>query len=152
MTTATEASNEIQAMYKDFRIGVYDGRAIMLRVPRFECGYYWAFGYLGNMNVHFHLDNLEAVDDSCTHLNLYEQLENFFGDTLTIPEAKRWTFCEVVLTIYMLKQAAALFYRGGAYYVKNPDELLIENPEYVDHINNVLIPKQIHTLYAILAE
>lgn len=149
MTTATEHSNQFKAQFKDFRIGIMDGRDVMLRVPSFDCGWYWGFGYLGNRDCHFHLNYLESMDPKLANKNLYDQLIGLFGDSLTIPRKKLWTFCEIVKTIYTLKEAAEVFGRGGS-YTKNPDKDALTIPEYVDRINNELIPMQIRSLWELL--
>lgn len=151
MTTATEHSNQFKAQFKDFRIGVMDGRGIMLRVPSFDCGWYWGFGYLGNRDCHFHLDHLDSVDSKLANKNLYAQLIGLFGDSLTIPREKLWTFCEIVETVYALKQAAEVFGRGGSHYNQNPDKDALTVPEYVRHINDELIPMQIRSLWVLLS-
>lgn len=150
MTTATEHSNQFKAQFKDFRIGIMDGRVVMLRVPSFDCGWYWGFGYLGNSHCHFHLDHLESMDPKLANENLYDQLIGLFGDSLTIPREKLWTFCEIVKTVYTLKEAAEVFGRGGSHYTKNPDKDALTIPEYVDRINNELIPMQIRSLWELL--
>lgn len=150
MTTAIEHSNQFKAQFKDFRIGTINGHYVMLRVPSFDCGWYWGFGYLGNRYCHFHLDRLEFMDPELANKNLYDQLIGLFGDSLTIPREKLWTFCEIVKTIYTLKEAAEVFGRGGSHYTKNPDKDALTIPEYVSHINNVLIPMQIRSLWELL--
>ena len=151
MTTAIEHSNQFKAQFKDFLIGVMDGRGILLRVPSFDCGWYWGFGYLGNKNCHFHLNHLESMNPSLANKNLYDQLIGMFGDSLTIPKDVLWKFCEIVQTIYTLKEAAKVFGRGGSHYTTNPDAGALKIPEYVSHINDDLIPMQIRSLWALLA-
>lgn len=151
MTTATEHSNQFKTQLKDFRIGVMGGRGVMLRVPSFDCGWYWGFGYLGNRDCHFHLDHLDSMDSKLANKNLYDQLIGLFGDSLTIPKDRLWTFCEIVKTIYTLKEAAEVFGRGGSHYTQNPDKNALIVPEYVRHINGELIPMQIRSLWALLS-
>ena len=151
MTTATEHSNQFKVQFKDFRIGVMDSRGVMLRVPSFDCGWYWGFGYLGNRDCHFHLDHLDSMDSKLANKNLYDQLIGLFGDSLTIPKDRLWTFCEIVKTIYTLKEAAEVFGRGGSHYTQNPDKNALTVPEYVRHINDELIPMQIRSLWALLS-
>lgn len=151
MTTATEHSNQFKTQLKDFRIGVMDGRGVMLRVPSFDCWWYWGFGYLGNRDCRFHLDHLDSMDSKLANKNLYDQLIGLFGDSLTIPKDRLWTFCEIVKTIYTLKEAAEVFGRGGSRYTQNPDKNALTVPEYVRHINDELIPMQIRSLWALLS-
>ena len=152
MTTATQHSSKFKSQFKDFRIGAINGRGIMLRAPSFSCGWYWGFGYLGNERCHFHLSHLESMDSKLANKNLYDQLISLFGDSLTIPKENLWKFCEIVKTVYTLKEAAEVFGRGGSHYTKNPDAESIENPQMVEHINSVLIPMQIRSLWELLTD
>ena len=133
------------------RLGVHHGRGISLRRPSWDCGWYWGFGYLGNRSCHFHLSGLDVFDSSLSNKNMYDQIKLFFGDSLTIKDDKAlWKFCEIVRTIYSLKESAEVFGRGGSHFTSNPDAKSIKNPELVTHINEVLIPMQIRTLYQVL--
>lgn len=106
---------------------------------------------LGNLDNHFHLDSLDFMDSKLSNKNLFDQIKAFFGNSLTITDDKAlWKFCEVAKTIYTLKRTAELFRLGGSHYSTNPDKEALQIPEYVKHINEVLIPLQIRTLYGIL--
>lgn len=150
MTNPANISVVISDSFTKFRMGAMDGRSIFLSVPTFDCGWYWGFGYLGNSQCHFHLDSLDSMDSSLVNKNMYDQLKLLFGDSLTIADGKLWKFCEVVQTIYTLKKAAEVFGRGGSYYTSNPDAELLKNQEWVNHINYVLIPAQINTLFGVV--
>lgn len=150
MKTPLAHSDEFKTKFKDFRIGVMDRRGVLLRVPSFDCGWYWGFGYLGNRDCHFHLNSLEVMDSSLANKNMYDQLIGLFGDSLTIPKDKLWQFCEIVNSVYTLKKAAELFGRGGSHYTTNPDASTLKIPEYENHINSELIPMQIRSLWALL--
>lgn len=149
---ANDISEDIKSSYKDFRIGVLDGRGVALRVPSFDCDWYWGFGYLGNRDCHFHLNWLESMDDKLNNKNLFDQLKGLFGDSLTIPDKNLWQFCEIVKTIYSLKDAAEVFGRGGSHYTTNPDAEAIKDTDIVEKINVHLIPMQIRTLWKLLEE
>lgn len=124
---------------------------IYLLRPSWECGWYWGFGYLRGRDVHYHLDRLDAVDKRLTHINIYNQVtQHFSGDgaIANMREAKTlWRFCEVVKTIYALKEAAAVLGRGGSHIAQNPLMELIQNFDEVDRINEVLIPRLIDEMY-----
>lgn len=138
---------------ENVRLGVLDGRGIALRRPSWDCDWYWGFGYLGNWDCHFHLNGLESMDSECYRKNLFDQLKVFFGDSLTIKDDKLlWKFCEIVTTIYTLREAAEVFYRGGSNYSSNPDKPSLVNKDYTQHINETLIPMQIMSLYKVLKD
>lgn len=136
---ARDESEKIKGMYKDFEIGTLDNATVWLRVPSFDCDWYWGFGHLGNRNCYFRLNCLHSVTPTLrgTHRNMHDSLLDVFGDSLTIRQENLWEFCEVAETIYGLKHSAEIFGYGGSSYT-------------VQRINDVLIPTQIHLMYKIL--
>ena len=62
MNSTTKQSivlNKLMAKYPlTIFLGKHDGKSILLRRPSFECDWYWGFGYIGNKNLHTHLDCL----------------------------------------------------------------------------------------------
>lgn len=151
---STELNKMMEVYPANFRMGTYHGRGINLRRPSFDCDWYWGFGYLGNRDCHYHLDSLETMDwqnDAMRNKNLFDQLKIHFGDSLTIKDdADLWSFCEIVTTIYTLKEAAELFNRGGSNYTTNPDRGLLTDWTMEEKINKEFIPTQIASLYRIL--
>lgn len=147
---------KVAAFPANFRLGSVHGRSILFRRPLFYCNWYWGFGYLGNRDCHYHLDSLHTFDwqnKDMQNKTLYDQLKLHFGDTLTITDDRDlWKFCEIVRTIYTLRKTADLFYLGGSHFTTNPDAELLKNPEEWKRINEVLIPAQLTSLYAILAK
>lgn len=161
MTTAPNAffnslNAKMEAFPANFRLGSVHGCGILLRRPSFDCNWYWGFGYVGNRGCHYHLDSLHTMDwqnKEMQNKNLYDQLKLHFGDTLTITNDRDlWTFCEIVRTIYTLRKMADLYHLGGSHFTTNPDAELLKNPDEWKRINEVLIPAQIASLYAILAK
>lgn len=150
MTTALEASNTFKNTLKRFYMGRTNRRRIWLSVPSFDCGWYWGFGYLGNNNCHFHLNRLDSMDQTLARKHMHDQLIGLFGESLTIKGKQLWQFCEIALTIYALEKAAEVFGRGGSHTTTNPDADSLKAPDIVKHINDVLIPMQIRTLWALL--
>lgn len=123
-----------------------DNGGIYMSRPSWDCDWYWGFGYIGNRNLHTHLNCLGKS-------NLYDNLKNYFNQEFIIKEDKDiWQFAEVVMTIYQLRKTAELFHRGGSHYTTNPQQQLLINPEWEQHINCVLIPQQIDAMYQILAK
>jgi|LakMenEpi03Aug12_release.lakeMendotaPanAssembly.Ray.scaffolds.fasta_scaffold207512_6 hypothetical protein len=125
-----------------FLLGKNNEENIYLSVPSFDCN--WGFGYIGNKNTHYHLYSLMKETD------LYNGLKKHFGDTLTIKEENLYEFCEIVKTIYSLKETAEVFGRGGSHYTTNPLKGLIIDKDLVNKINGKLIPELIDYMYKIL--
>ena len=152
---ANNISADMQTTLKRFYIGMLDGERIYLSVPKFDCDWYWGFGYLGNRNCHFHLKNCASFlydNHELQRKNMYDQLKGVFGDSLRIPDNKLWEFCEIAQTIYTMKESAEVFGRGGSHYTTNPDRETIKNTDIVETININVIPKQIRSLWKLLEE
>jgi hypothetical protein len=143
---AIDASKEFQATMKKFYMGKHDGDKCYLAVPSFDCGWYWGFGYVQSRNMHTHLNWLNNGKNQ----NMFDSIKEFFGDTLVIDDKKLWQLCEIATTIYTLKNAAELFYRGGSNYTKNPNHNKLQDMALCNHINDTLIPLQIFTLWNVL--
>ena len=148
---ASDQSNTLNAQMEQYPAKVYmgsnGGARIYLSRPKFDCDWYWGFGYLGNDRCHYHLNGVTEGKN----INFRDALLAHFGDSFIIKdEALVWQFSEIVLTIYTLKKAAEMFYRGGSHMTTNPDAASLKKTEWVDEINNVLIPRQIAALYKIL--
>ena len=144
----------MEAYPKNVKLGVVDGRGVMLRRPSFDCDWYWGFGYLGNSQCHYHLDGLASMEWKNKDIqgkNLFDQMKIHFGESLVLNDKSLWKFCEIVTTIYTLCKTAEVFNRGGSHFTTNPDAELLKHPEMWTHINEVLIPAQIASLYKVLA-
>lgn len=129
----------------EYLMGKVNGENIYLSAPEWACGWYWGFGYLGNKNCYYHLDGLRKTHNA----NLYDALYKEFGNTLTIGKidnnnfgnnSKLYTFCELVLTAYTLKETAEVLGCGGSHMTTNPLASLIKNETEVTRINTVVLP------------
>lgn len=120
------------------------GELIWLFSPKWECDWYWSFGQLGNRNCHYHLEGYASVCGFGEHrnVNMFEALK---ADYVLHPALQQdedlWLFCELAKTAYSLIQVAQVFGRGGSHYAVNPCAASIKNPEWVKHINEVLLPE-----------
>lgn len=158
MTTATYKNNTLMEKYpKNFLLGhpTDGGRGYLFRRPSFDCGWYWGFGYLGNRDVHFHLDNMTSIHPELANKNMFDQLKMLFGDNLTITnDGDLWKFCEHASAIYKMRVAAELFHRGGSSYTSNErsDSIKELGHDMYETLNSVLIPEQIESLYRVLAK
>lgn len=129
-----------------------DGARIYLTKPTWDCGWYWSFGYLGNRNEHYHLDSYQSKDhflklEDGSFKILTEKRNKCMYDCLLEdydlnPKIKEnlWTFCELALTAYSLKEAAEVFNRGGSHMTKNPCCDIIKNHDMVEKINKEMLP------------
>lgn len=115
---------------------------IWLTKPKYSCGWYWSFGYLGNKNCHYHLDGYQ----NGRNINMYAALQT---DYLLSPHIANnlWSFCEQAQTIYTLKEAADVLYRGGANYTTNPLRNFIISNNHNDNLNMVVLPKLLQNFW-----
>lgn len=142
-----------------------EGRKVWLEKPRWDCGWYWGFGYLETMRGN--REPSKAIDielhthwDSCvgrSRLNAYDWFQAEFGKTLTdsfnskvkkekgvkycrFTSRQLWTLCELMATFYTLKETAEVLGRGGSHYTENPCASVIQNKAERDRINSVVLP------------
>ena len=111
------------------------GENIFITAPKWDCDWYWGFGYLGNRNSHYHLHGYANGRNQ----NMYDCL---LEDYELNPKIKThlWTFCELAKTAYALKETAEVLGRGGSHYASNPVTGIIKNPKEVKRINEVVLP------------
>ena len=125
-------------------LGKNDGETIFLSPPSWDCGWYWGFGYIGNINRHYHIDGLSKGK------NIHDGMIEHFGDSLRIRPSDVWTFAELMQTFYNLKEAAEVLGRGGSYSTTNPCASVIMNKEETARINNDVFPAIFDEIYKIL--
>jgi len=130
-----------------FLMGKVNNECIYLSAPNWDCGWYWGFGYLGNKDCHYHLNGLN------NKINLYDAIREHFGKSLTIKEDKDiWTFCELVLTAYSLKETAEVLGRGGSHMTKNPCQNIIKNEVEEKRINEIVLPAIFNAIEDIISK
>ena len=138
------------------------GDNIYITKPKWDCNWYWSFGYLGNKNIHYHLDAYQSKDhffklEDGTFKSITEKRNKNMYDCLLADynlnekiKAKLWEFCELSKTIYALKEAAEVLGRGGSHMTMNPCSELIKNKTEVERLNTVVIPELCQTLWNLI--
>ena len=121
-----------------------DNTRIQISKPKWDCDWYWSFGYLGNRDEHYHLSGYADG----RNINIYDALEKDYDLNPKI-KAKLWDFCELVKTAYVLKETAEVLGRGGSHYTKNVCASVIKNSTEVKRINEVVLPAIFEQLNAI---
>ena len=84
-------------------LGKIDNENIYLTKHQWDCGWYWAFGYVGNKNNHFHIDSLMQSETDV----------NKIFDSTKLTQAAWWAIRDLFLQAYGLKRTAEI-YRYGA--------------------------------------
>lgn len=145
---------------KGYLLGVYDDDWIYLQKPSWDCGWYWGFGYLhghprNNRTwlTHTHFDSVFFDDGNCTPtefkgVSAWDRFHKF--DKCTLSDDEFWLLLDYMKTFYTLKEAAAVFGRGGSHYTARANDAKIKNTELSDHINKDILPalfKKIDALF-----
>lgn len=139
-----------------------DGIKYWLEAPKWECNWYWGFGYvetytknslpsrardidshqhinssfLGSTEVYNHEKGCFVKGEYIS--NIYES-PNFIQTTFNKEEG--WILSELFQEFYTVKKMAELLHREGAGITRSPLWDLFKNiKEYETHINKVLIP------------
>jgi hypothetical protein len=86
---------------------MHDGEAIYLRRHTWDCGWYWAFGYVGNRNLHFHFEALYTGVNGRKY-----GVEEIFKKT-KIEQSQWWVLRDLFIQAYALKRAAEVYRNGG---------------------------------------
>ena len=150
MTTATAPATKFKNHF--FGTRKDDGERITLTGSKWDCDWYWSFGYLGNRNEHYHLSSYQSkqhmfTTDKGEFKLLTENRNKCLRDCLLEDynltprlEKRLWKFCELALTAYALKKTAEVLGRGGAHMTSNPCESIIKNADEVKRINEIVLP------------
>lgn len=134
-----------------------DGIYYWLESGKFECNWYWGFGYVEtytnnkNPNLarditsHQHFDGLFFNKNKCC----YDMFKEFFIDT-PFTDNEIWKICELMKSFYIARQYSDMLHVGGAHYTTNPAKETIKNDVEYKRINNIVIPEILNKLYIIL--
>ena len=139
---------------KVYLIGIdVNGDYIWLEEAKFDCGWYWGYGYIEtytnnkhpekskDINSHRHFDGCIAAykhkdGEFIHHPNANPDL---MFTTLTRDES--WKLGEYMRTAKSLDESARVFHIGGSHVTSCKEESkLIKNDEMGDKINEVMLP------------
>jgi len=110
-----------------FKKSTIAGDQLWLTKHTWDCEWYWAFGYIGNKNLHTHFDSVILN-------NVGEGFNKIFSDT-PFTEDQLYVICDLFKQAYALKEAAAVYKYGGHITSNTEFSKLIENPEMVTKLN-----------------
>lgn len=126
------------------------GEKIYMTKPGWQCGRYWAFGYLGNKNCHYHLDGYQSgpLFNDKRNICMHDALKKDYKLAPQIEE-NLWQFCEQALTIYTLKESAEVMGRGGSHMTthKERDFILEHCKDQANTINDIVLPKLLQVFW-----
>lgn len=135
---------------------------IYLYKPKFECGWYWSFGHLGNDDLHYRLSACRKKEKmvydkegqkrqltESRNLSIHDALLQDYELAAAIKK-ELWLFCELSQSIYTLIDCAELFHHGGSYMVTNPQQDLLQDAELYKKLTFELIPEQCRALWELI--
>lgn len=136
------------------------GQSYWLEAPKWDCGWYWGFGYVEtytrnwqpsasrDIDSHSHIDSsfMGSVKTWDHEKGSWkrEYISNIYdGPHLkytTFNESEGWTLSELFKSFYLLKDAAALFRNGSAHITDNPKKNVLQDKKLEKRINDEMIP------------
>jgi hypothetical protein len=121
------------------------GTKYWLEEPRWDCGWYWGFGYI---ETYTNNDSPNRSRDIDSHQHATNFMSKWFIEwngskpiliDMTFSEKEGWELSELFAQFYFLKEAAEMFGRGKA-HVANTTISLWADKAKATEINEVLIP------------
>jgi hypothetical protein len=90
-------------MAHEIKIGTIDNKPLYITKHKWDCNWYFSFGYIGNRHLHTHFDSTF--------------IENGIGrpDDCKFGESEWYVICDYFKTAYALKAAYEVYYRGNSH-------------------------------------
>jgi hypothetical protein len=109
--------------------GTYaDGENLYLEKHKWECSWYWGFGYIGNNNCHFHFDSLLKLGS-----DKYLASEIFSSTNIT--DKEWWVIRDLFVQAYALKKCAEVYQYGGHQITQRGVTDIIKNDAKAKELN-----------------
>ena len=86
-------------------LGTIRGTKLFIEKHKWDCSWYWAFGYIGNRDLHTHFDNVFLKERITWDVTTFDDCNFRQGDW--------WVILELFKQAYALKEAAAVYKHGG---------------------------------------
>jgi hypothetical protein len=107
-----------------------DGEQVFLEKHKWNCEWYWGFGYLGNSCCHFHFDSI--LKDSKTADELFKKTKH-----IKRPFSNKdwWILRDLFKQAYALKRAAEIYQYGGHQTTLEDVTDILKNAEKAKQLN-----------------
>ena len=136
-----------------------DGINYWLEEGRFDCGWYWGFGYIetfsNNKNPHLSNDIRSHSHFDFLFLNKmgnsFDTFKNFIVET-PLSDREIWQIIELMKSFYIARKYSDMIYCGGAHITQNPVYETIKDESEYKRINEVVIPAMLNALYEIMSK
>lgn len=112
-----------------------ENEPIWLEKHRWDCGWYWAFGYIGNSEHHAHFDSLLHIKDSKDSKGEIKYMASKLFKTTNITDEEWWVIRDLFVQAYALQKAAEVYRRGGNQTARPGVTDIIVNKARADQIN-----------------
>lgn len=151
------------------------GARLWLEDAKWDCGWYWAFGYVEtygvksndvqprsarDINSHSHIDSYifkkpeyydfdkKAFVTGSDYLHHWNENPDLAATTLT--ESESWQFSDLMKSFYALSKVSAI-YNSGNSHLTSVEGLSLKNQEGYDRINQVEIPAIVNAVKILLS-
>jgi hypothetical protein len=127
-------------------LGTIGNDKIYLSKHSWDCNWYWSFGYIGNKNLHFHIESLinyRYMKDCSIPLakkvtsSNFTNIDTIFSETW-LTQANWWILRDLFIQAYALKKVAELYRYGGHQTTKLGITDIIRNEVMESFINKDL--------------
>jgi len=132
-----------------------NGGVIWLEAAKWECGWYWGFGYVETYTKQ--LDPANSLDiSSHQHWSgllgrrLHSHHINEVLDESVLNEAESWEISDLMKSFYTLKEAAEVLGRGGSNLTDKGNRDAIKSEQMAKEINEKMLPSLFQEIYKIL--
>ena len=116
----------------DSPVGIAAGENVWLEKHKWDCGWYWGFGYVGNLRCHFHFEALLYPKDAN---NTVQYLASELFEKTCITDDEWWVIRDLFVQAYALKGAAEVYRHGGHQTTNAGLTGIIKNTERAAQIN-----------------
>jgi len=113
-----------------------DGQKHWLEAPKWDCGWYWGFGYI---ETYTNNKNPHLARDISGHSHWDSHDYTTILTSKTFSEGEGWELRELFAQFYFMRQAAEIFNRGKAHQANTKLENW-KKPALVKEINEKRIP------------
>ena len=135
-----------------------NGDVIWLEAAKWECGWYWGFGYVETYTKQ--LDPANSVDIS-SHQHWsgllgrqsdgsYSHHINEILEESVLSEAESWEISDMMKSFYALQEAAQVLGRGGSHLTAKGNRDAIKSEQMTKEINEKMLPSLFQEIYKIL--
>jgi len=131
-----------------------DGYNLWLEAASWDCDWYWGFGYIETYSNNGDPSKARGISSHSNFDSMLLKESKFLlsdiGVESPLTKKEQWRLADLMKSFYTLKEAAAVFGRGGSHIAGTSDYL--KQPEMVEKINKELLPELFKEVYKLLGE